>query len=182
MQHHKYNLSDIENMVPWEKSIYVTMLINFIKEHNIRSVVDAACGDWQSSHLIYDQLENIEYDGYDIVKFLMEENKIKYPKYNFHHLNFYEYPENLKSADLLILKDVIQHWSTRQIVSFLDRLLSLNQYKYILICNSSNQKYDYSIDDITDQPLSCNYFPLKQYGGKVVYKYNDKEVSIIECK
>ncbi len=34
MQHHKYNLSDIENMVPWEKSIYVTMLINFIKEEN----------------------------------------------------------------------------------------------------------------------------------------------------
>jgi hypothetical protein len=34
MQHHKYNLSDIENMVPWEKSVYVTMLVNFIKEEN----------------------------------------------------------------------------------------------------------------------------------------------------
>jgi hypothetical protein len=34
MQHHKYNLSDIENMLPWEKSVYVTMLINFIKEEN----------------------------------------------------------------------------------------------------------------------------------------------------
>lgn len=34
MQHHKYNLSDIEHMIPWEKSIYVTMLIDFIKEEN----------------------------------------------------------------------------------------------------------------------------------------------------
>jgi hypothetical protein len=34
MQHHKYNLSDIENMVPWEKGVYVTMLVNFIKEEN----------------------------------------------------------------------------------------------------------------------------------------------------
>jgi hypothetical protein len=34
MQHHKYNLSDIENMLPWEKSVYVTMLVNFIKEEN----------------------------------------------------------------------------------------------------------------------------------------------------
>jgi hypothetical protein len=34
MQHHKYNLSDIENMLPWEKSVYVTMLVNFVKEEN----------------------------------------------------------------------------------------------------------------------------------------------------
>lgn len=34
MQHHKYNLNDIENMVPWEKSIYVTLLVNYIKEEN----------------------------------------------------------------------------------------------------------------------------------------------------
>lgn len=34
MQHHKYNLSDIENMLPWEKNVYVTMLVNFIKEEN----------------------------------------------------------------------------------------------------------------------------------------------------
>lgn len=31
MQHHKYNLSDIENMMPWEKFIYVDMLSQHIK-------------------------------------------------------------------------------------------------------------------------------------------------------
>ena len=34
MQHHKYNLNDIENMIPWEKTIYVTMLIKYIEEEN----------------------------------------------------------------------------------------------------------------------------------------------------
>ncbi len=34
MQHHKYSLHDIEHMLPWEKSVYVTMLVNFIKEEN----------------------------------------------------------------------------------------------------------------------------------------------------
>jgi len=34
MQHHKYNLSDIEQMVPWEKTIYVTLLMNYIEEEN----------------------------------------------------------------------------------------------------------------------------------------------------
>lgn len=32
MQHHNYSLRDIENMLPWEREIYVTMLINHLKE------------------------------------------------------------------------------------------------------------------------------------------------------
>jgi 3-methyladenine DNA glycosylase AlkD len=31
MQHHKYNLSDIENMMPWEKFVYVDMLKQHIQ-------------------------------------------------------------------------------------------------------------------------------------------------------
>ena len=36
IQHHKYNLSDIENMIPWEKEIYVTLLKNWIEEEEQR--------------------------------------------------------------------------------------------------------------------------------------------------
>lgn len=32
MQHHKYSLAELENMIPWEKSLYVAMLTNYIKE------------------------------------------------------------------------------------------------------------------------------------------------------
>ena len=32
MQHHKYSLTEIENMIPWEKEIYVSMLVNYLKE------------------------------------------------------------------------------------------------------------------------------------------------------
>ena len=34
MQHHNYSLSDLENMLPWEREIYVDMLISYIKEEN----------------------------------------------------------------------------------------------------------------------------------------------------
>ena len=34
MQHHKYTLADLENMLPWEREIYVDMLISYIKEEN----------------------------------------------------------------------------------------------------------------------------------------------------
>jgi len=36
MQHHNYSLSDIENMIPWERDIYVSMLVDYIKEENER--------------------------------------------------------------------------------------------------------------------------------------------------
>ena len=36
MQHHKYNITEIENMIPWERDIYVNLLINYIKEENDR--------------------------------------------------------------------------------------------------------------------------------------------------
>ena len=32
MQYHKYSLSDIENMIPWEREIYLSLLENHIRE------------------------------------------------------------------------------------------------------------------------------------------------------
>jgi hypothetical protein len=34
MQHHKYSLSDIESMLPWERRVYIEMLVNHVKEEN----------------------------------------------------------------------------------------------------------------------------------------------------
>ena len=34
MQHHNYSLTDLENMLPWEREIYVDMLISYIKDEN----------------------------------------------------------------------------------------------------------------------------------------------------
>lgn len=32
MQSHKYSLQDLENMLPWEREIYVALLIDYIKQ------------------------------------------------------------------------------------------------------------------------------------------------------
>ena len=34
MQHHNYSLSDLENMMPWEREVYVDMLVTYIKDEN----------------------------------------------------------------------------------------------------------------------------------------------------
>ena len=36
MQHHKYSLIELENMMPWERDIYIGLLMEFIKEENER--------------------------------------------------------------------------------------------------------------------------------------------------
>ena len=42
MQHHNYSLTDLDNMMPWEREIYVEMLVQFIKEENEKQQQRAA--------------------------------------------------------------------------------------------------------------------------------------------
>ena len=32
MQHHNYSLEELENMVPWEREIYIGLLINYLQK------------------------------------------------------------------------------------------------------------------------------------------------------
>jgi len=32
MQHHKYSLTELENMMPWEREVYVTLLVQYLEE------------------------------------------------------------------------------------------------------------------------------------------------------
>ena len=36
IQHHKWSLTEIENMLPWEREIYVNKLQEYIQEENKR--------------------------------------------------------------------------------------------------------------------------------------------------
>tara|TARA_B100000941_G_scaffold290048_1_gene270920 strand:- start:799 stop:981 length:183 start_codon:yes stop_codon:yes gene_type:complete len=35
LQHHNWSLSDLENMIPWEKQTYLKMLQNLIEKRNL---------------------------------------------------------------------------------------------------------------------------------------------------
>ena len=36
MQHHKYSLTELENMMPWERDVYVNLLIRYLREEEAR--------------------------------------------------------------------------------------------------------------------------------------------------
>ena len=37
MQHHKYSLTELENMMPWEREIYVALLQQYVEEENLKA-------------------------------------------------------------------------------------------------------------------------------------------------
>ena len=36
MQHHKYSLTELENMIPWEREVYISLLKQYIEEENLK--------------------------------------------------------------------------------------------------------------------------------------------------
>jgi len=36
MHHHRYSLTELENMIPWEREVYITLLSDYIKQENER--------------------------------------------------------------------------------------------------------------------------------------------------
>ena len=37
IQHHKYSLTEIENMIPWEREVYIALLKQLIEEENLKN-------------------------------------------------------------------------------------------------------------------------------------------------
>jgi hypothetical protein len=37
MKFHKYTLEDLENMIPWEREVYIILVENWVKEQNDRA-------------------------------------------------------------------------------------------------------------------------------------------------
>ena len=36
MQHHNYSLTELDNMLPWEREIYIALLMEFLREEKDR--------------------------------------------------------------------------------------------------------------------------------------------------
>jgi SAM-dependent methyltransferase len=124
-----------EGSLPVNTEGYICFLQEFMNDHGIQSVVDLGCGDWQFSHLI--NWGGIQYKGFDVVQSVIDRNRAHYAKPN---ISFDLSPTNLADlpkADLLIVKDVLQHWRDERIAEFLP---SLKRYPFALITNCTGRR------------------------------------------
>jgi len=98
---------------------------------DVGSIVDAGCGDWQFSRLV--NWSGARYTGIDIVPEVVAVNT---ESFGTDRLEFFTgdiRTQVLPRADLLICKDVLQHWDIDSIRAFLAR--NLGRYRYALITN-----------------------------------------------
>ena len=137
---------------------YIDFLQRFFREHQIRSVVDLGCGDWQFSRHI--DWNGIRYQGFDLVRSVIATNQSLYTSENISfHLHDGNH-DNLPEADLLIVKDVLQHWSAQSIRAFLP---TLSKFRMCLITNCINPLGLTENGDIADgdfRPLDLRLPPF----------------------
>ena len=154
---------------------YREFLSNFIAENKIKTVYDFGCGDWSFSKLI--DWSNVKYTGIEIVESVVSSLK-KYENENIRFVFLTDVERFYKcKGDLLIVKDVLQHWTNKEITTFLNNVK--DQFKFILISNSSPQGEDWQETPERNRPLSCKYYPLKKYNIEFLKNYGEKELSII---
>ena len=164
---------------------YMEFLQNYLHDKSIKSVLDIGCGDWQHSQFI--NWEGINYSGLDVVKSVVDKNNNLYGKEN---IKFFHMDTTMASIpskfDLVILKDVLQHWDDETIITFMDKLV-LDGHKQIMIINTafSNFKKHDEPRSIKNRyhycKLDATKFPLNKYNAQILGTYKYKQISIISC-
>tara|TARA_R100001244_G_scaffold127492_3_gene98056 strand:- start:87 stop:725 length:639 start_codon:yes stop_codon:yes gene_type:complete len=174
---------------------YIKFLEKFIKENNIKNVLDLGCGDWQfSRHIDWSPLNF--YIGIDVVENIIEENISKYvasppPIVTFFTRDFSNI-ENIKpffglKNQLILLKDVLMHWTNEEIDNWMKEFVK-QSFSYALITNGwkyyrkpekNKEKRDIN-NRYSWAPLDSQKEPLIKYNPKVVFKYYSKQVSLIK--
>jgi SAM-dependent methyltransferase len=121
--------------------LYRVFLQDFLRAQGIRSVVDAGCGDWEFAQAL--DWTGIDYLGLDIVASVIAGNQRQFGKANVRFAVADITRDELPPADLLIIKDVLQHLSNADIRRV---LAQLPRYRHVLIVN------DVEADSLTAEP------------------------------
>ena len=135
---------------------YRALIERFLQTHDIKRVVDIGCGDWQFSRLI--TWGEIDYLGIDTVPAVIEANRQRYGlRYRFECLDVTR--DTLPPGDVVILKDVLQHWPNNTIQAFLPRL---EQYRFAIVTNCAYESPLLNSDIAMTgfRPLDLREFPF----------------------
>lgn len=124
-------VSDPQAARPW-----VTLVNDTIRRFSVTSVVDAGCGDcrmWPRN-----SFARVHYVGVDVVASVIAHNTAMHgtPSRIFQVADLLT--GELPAADMLITKDVWQHWENDQVLRFLER--NAPKYRVILAANDIGLK------------------------------------------
>lgn len=120
-----------------EKSAgYETMVASFLNEHpELSSLTDVGCGDFQVSRRILSRLNQpVTYTGCDVAQTIVDHNSKQYARDGVRFVKVNAADADPPPADVVTIRQVLQHLSNAQIKDILARLPRL--YKVAIITES----------------------------------------------
>ena len=116
---------------------YRAYVEDFIKKHNVKSVVDAGSGDWSFSSAI--DWGNASYLGVDIASDVIAAVRNKHETRTI-RFQVGDITDELPPAELLISKDVLQHLSNELVHKFIRNNLRKGKYKWAILTNDRGRE------------------------------------------
>ncbi len=165
--------SEIENTKEVLKA-----LEHFIKEFKIKSIIDIPCGDynWMSSM----DMRNLKYQGHDIVKQLITDNKKKFKNSNISFFHSDITNSKLGKADLMLVRDCLVHFSFEDIKKSIFRIKQ-SRSKYLMTTSFVNVDKNIDIYSADWRPINLEKDPFNF--PKPLMTYNEKcNEMVIKCK
>jgi hypothetical protein len=128
-----------------------------IKHFQIKKIIDAPCGDFNWMKELYMNFDS--YIGIDIVEDIIKNNKRKYFAKNVHFYNYDITKDPLPTADLILCRDCLVHFS------FEDAQLAINNFKssgskYLLTTTFFNHKRNTNINTGNWYPINLEIEPF----------------------
>ena len=94
-----------------------------IDKFKVKTLFDAGCGDLTWMSTLFDSLD-IQYVGADVVDFLIEENRVKFPNLDLRVMDITIDP--LPQADMMMCRDCMFHMSFEDIFRTLNNFVKSN--------------------------------------------------------
>lgn len=146
--------------------LLIDWLHRFIRENNIKSIVDVGCGDLQWVSVMLKRLPEVTYIGIDGAQSLITQHATNYPQHKFLCKDIIRDEILIEGKyDLVICKDVLQH-NLKNTKLVLDRIRNINTTHQLLIC-------PYTVD------APAWNFPPVDYSYTWIFSYQSDELKRI---
>ena len=150
---------------------YRRFVQDFMRKNSVRTAVDFGCGDWQFSRLM--DWTGIDYLGLDVAKSVIEQNRSTYGSKN---VRFEPAPDrfaDVPKADLLIVKDVLQHLPAEMIHCFMAQVIQRFPFALITNCSEPDSERNRDIQAGEYRPLDLRVAPFG-YPAEAVFSFSGK--------
>ncbi|WP_214229601.1 class I SAM-dependent methyltransferase [Pedobacter sp. B4-66] len=161
---------------------YVDIVVDFIRRKEIKKIVEIGCGDFNVSNQILCCLSDLNYEfsylGYDVVKPLIDINRKRFGQSNVNFKHKDGATGNIVSADLLIIRQVLQHLDNVAIAKIVRKF---SNYHYVLVTEHQlSEKYKNQIKPNIDKQTGAS-IRVGAFSGVYVEKepFNSGKVNLI---